>query len=129
MTVRQKCGIGRRPHKSGHLLMLTLLARLVTRFPKAIIVAVLAITVFLALQLPGLRWETDARVYLPKGHPAILYDEKVAAIFGATAAVVIGIVNDEHGGFNPDTLARIARITEKVASLQGLVTNLTIDDA
>src|SRR3569832_1526728 len=109
--------------------MLTLLARLVIRFPKAIIVAVLAITAFLALQLPGLRWETDARGYLPKGHPAILYDEKVADIFGATDAVVIGIVNDEHGVFNPDTLARIARITEKVAALPGVVANRTIDVA
>lgn len=109
--------------------MLTLLARLVTRFPKAIIAAVLAITAFLALQLPGLRWETDARVYLPKGHPAILYDEKVADIFGASDAVIIGIVNDEHGIFNPDTLARIARITEKVAALPGVVANRTADVA
>ena len=101
----------------------------VTKYPKLVIALVLGITVFLALQLPGLRWETDARVYLPKGHPAILYDEKVADIFGATDAVVIGIVNDEHGVFNPDTLARIARITEKVAALPGVVANRTIDVA
>src|SRR3569623_122186 len=109
--------------------MLTLLARLVTRFPKAIIAAVLAITAFLALQLPGFRWETEARVYLPKGHPAFLYDEKVADIFGASDAVIIGIVNDEHGIFNPNTLARIARITEKVAALPGVVANRTADVA
>lgn len=101
----------------------------VTKYPKLIIALVLGITVFLALQLPGLRWETDARVYLPKGHPAILYDEKIADIFGATDAIIIGIVNDERGIFNPDTLARIARITEKVAALPGVVANRTIDVA
>lgn len=101
----------------------------VTKYPKLIIALVLGITAFLALQLPGLRWETDARVYLPKGHAAILYDEKVAEIFGATDAIVIGIVNDQRGIFNPDTLARIARITEKVAALPGVVANRTVDVA
>lgn len=101
----------------------------VTKYPKLIIALVLGITAFLALQLPGLRWETDARVYLPKGHPAILYDEKVAEIFGATDAIVIGVVNDQRGIFNPDTLARIARITEKVAALPGVVANRTVDVA
>lgn len=109
--------------------MLNALSVFVTRYPKLIVAVVLGVTLLLALQLPGLRWETDARVYMPKGHPAILYDEKVADIFGATDAVVIGIVNDERGVFNPDTLARVARITEKVAALPGVVANRPIDVA
>lgn len=69
----------------------------VIRFPKLIIVATVAITVFLALQLQTLRWETDARVYLPKGHPAIHYDEKVADLFGVKDTLIVGIVNEERG--------------------------------
>lgn len=109
--------------------MLKRLSAIVTEYPKSIIAIIVAATIFFAFQLPQLRWETDARVYLPKGHSAILYDEKVAEIFGATDAVIIGIVNDERGIFNPDTLARIARITEKVAALPGVVANRTIDVA
>jgi len=99
----------------------------ITRYPKTIIVIVLGLTVFFAMQLKELRWETDARVYMPKGHPAIIYDEKVEEIFGVKNAVIIGIVNDEKGIYNPETLERIARITEKVAGLPGVVANRTID--
>ena len=51
-------------------------------YPKVVIVLIVVLTAFFASQLHGLHWETDARVYLPKGHPAIKYDEKVDEIFG-----------------------------------------------
>ncbi len=98
-------------------------------YPKVILVLVVVITVFLALQLPKLRWETDARVYLPKGHVAIEYDEKVHDVFGVKDAVIIGIVNEKESIFNPKTLERIARITEKVAALPGVIAHRTIDVA
>lgn len=97
--------------------------------PKVVLFLVVAITVFLALQLPKLRWETDARVYLPKGHVAIQYDEKVHEVFGVKDAVIIGIVNEKESIFNPKTLERIARITEKVAALPGVIAHRTIDVA
>lgn len=103
--------------------------KLVTRFPKLIILLTVVITVFLALQLKNLRWETDARVYLPKGHPAIHYDEKVADLFGVKDSLIIGIVNEEQGIFNPETLTRIKRITDKVMTLPGVIANRPIDVA
>ncbi len=101
----------------------------IVKHPWAVIVSVLALTVFFALQLHKLHWETDARVYLPHGHPAIKYDEEVEKVFGVKDAVIIGIVNDKKGIFNPVTLERIARITKQVASLPGVVANRTIDVA
>lgn len=109
--------------------MLRKLYATVIGFPKVILFLVVAITVFLALQLPKLRWETDARVYLPKGHVAIQYDEKVHDVFGVKDAVIIGIVNEKESIFNPKTLERIARITEKVAALPGVIAHRTIDVA
>lgn len=102
---------------------------MVIRYPKLTVALVLGVTVYLAMQLPGLRWETDARVYLPKGHPAIKYDEKVDDVFGVKDSVIIGIVNDKEGIFNPATLARVERITKKVAALPGVIANRTIDVA
>ena len=107
--------------------MLTLIHTVTARFPKSIVAIVLGLTVYFAYQLKYLHWETDARVYMPKGHPAIIFDEKVEKVFGVKNAVIIGIVNQEKGIYNHDTLARIARITEKVASLPGVVANRTID--
>ena len=98
-------------------------------FPKVVLLFAVVLTVFFALQFPKLRWETDARVYLPKGHVAILYDEKVHDVFGVKDAVIIGIVNEKESIFNLKTLERIARITEKVAALPGVIAYRTIDVA
>ncbi len=98
-------------------------------FPKVILIVAAVLTVFFALQFPKLRWETDARVYLPKGHVAIQYDEKVHDVFGVKDAVIIGLVNEKDSIFNLKTLARIARITEKVAALPGVIAYRTIDVA
>jgi len=102
---------------------------LVARYPKSTITLVLGVTLYLAMQLTQLHWETDARVYLPKGHPAIKYDEKVDDVFGVKDSVIIGIVNEKDGIFNKATLARIARITDKVAALPGVIANRPIDVA
>lgn len=97
--------------------------------PWLIILATLALTVIFSLQLKNLRWETDARVYMPPGHPAIVYDQKIEEIFGAKDPIIITIINEEQGIFNYETLARIARITEKIAALPGVVANRLIDVA
>ena len=109
--------------------MLNNLYSLVARYPKSTITLVMGITLYLAMQLSQLHWETDARVYLPKGHPAIKYDEKVDDVFGVKDSVIIGIVNEKDGIFNAETLARIARITDKIAALPGVIANRPIDVA
>ena len=98
-------------------------------FPKTVIAVIATLTVFFAMQLDGLRWETDARVYLPKGHEAILYDEKVDDIFGVKDTLIVSIVNEKEGIYNSETLARIARIAKKVATLPGVLATSDIDIA
>ncbi len=101
----------------------------IVRHPWIVITTVLVLTVYFALQIPKLQWETDARVYLPHGHPSIKYDEKVEKIFGVKDAIIIGIVNEKKGVFNPVTLGKIARLTKEIAALPGVVANRTIDVA
>lgn len=103
--------------------------KFVTSFPKLVLTIVLVITVYMALQLGKLEWETDARVYMPKGHPAIEYDEKIERIFGAKDAIVIAIVNQEKTIFNKETLGKIKRITEKVSALPSVIANRKLDVA
>lgn len=98
------------------------------RFPKVVVVAVIAISVLAMSQLGSLRWETDARVYFPKGHPAIEYDEHIADVFGVKDSIIIGITN-EKGIFNPETLARVKRISEKIEALPGVLTQRRLDVA
>lgn len=103
--------------------------RFVTSFPKLVLTVILAVTVFMAMQLDKLEWETDARVYMPKGHPAIKYDEKIERVFGAKDAIIIAIVNQEKTIFNKETLEKIKRITEKVSALPSVIANRTLDVA
>ncbi len=101
---------------------------LAVRFPKATLMLVAVAFLAGLWQLRNLQWETDARVYFPKGHPAIEYDELVADTFGVKDSIIIAIVN-EQGVFNPQTLARVARITEKVAELPGVLAQRRVDVA
>jgi len=109
--------------------MLTRIYSLGFNYPKIVIAAFAVITTLFAMQLDGLRWETDARVYLPKGHEAIIYDEKVDDIFGVKDTLIISIVNEKEGIYNSETLARIARIAKQVVELPGVLASTDIDIA
>ncbi len=103
------------------------LFKYIVSYPKLIIISLLAFTFFCAMQLDKLQWETDARVYLPKGHHAIIYDEIVADTFGVKNSILIAVVNEKKGVYNRETLQRVARITEQVAKLPGVSANRSID--
>lgn len=103
--------------------------RFVISYPKLLVAMVLLITVFMASQLGKLEWETDARVYMPKGHPAIEYDEKIERVFGAKDAIIVIVSNEEKTIFNQSTLNKIKRITEKISELPSVVANRELDVA
>ncbi len=109
--------------------MLNKIYSLGINFPKSIIAVIAVITVFFFMQLDGLRWETDARVYLPKGHEGIIYDEKVDEIFGVKDTLIVTVVNDEEGIYNIETLKRIDRITKAMSKLPGVLAKAEIDIA
>lgn len=100
-----------------------------TTYPRLVVSIIILITVVLAAQIQKLEWETDARVYMPKGHPAIEYDEKIERLFGAKDAIVIAVVNREKTIFNRETLAKIQRITEKISKLPSVVAHRELDIA
>lgn len=108
--------------------MLRRIYRIPTDFPRSVLLGVLLLTMLAAAMMTGLKWETDARVYFPPGHPAIMYDELVADTFHVKDSVIIAIVN-EDGIFNPETLARVARLTDKVAELPGVLVQRRVDVA
>ncbi len=103
------------------------LYRFVVSYPRLIVATLFVFTVFCAMQLDKLQWETDARVYLPKGHHAIIYDEIVADTFGVKNSILIAVANETKGVYNTETLSRIARITAQVANLPGVSANRVID--
>lgn len=93
---------------------------LIARFPKLFLMAFVILTAFFAAQLSSLTWETDARVYMPKGHSAIKYDEEIERVFGAKDTLVVVVKNEDKGVLNSATLQTIHDITEKISNIDGV---------
>ncbi|HEX7183628.1 MAG TPA: MMPL family transporter [Thermoanaerobaculia bacterium] len=78
----------------------------------------------LALALPGiarLELRTDGRALVPPAAPAVLVDQEVHRAFGRRDPLLV-LVEPAHpdGVYNPETLRRIAGLTEALAALPGV---------
>ncbi len=101
--------------------------RFVTDYPRAIIAAILGFTILFASQIPRLQISADISDWIPEGHPASIYSEKMEEEFGIVDPVVVGILNDgPEGIFNSRTLELISEITEEIEALDGVVQGDTI---
>src|SRR3990167_9439544 len=100
--------------------MLAKLTEIVTRFPKSTIAIFLIITVFFAMQFPKMKIDTDPENMLEQNQPDRVFYDKVKKEFGINDLLVVGIV-DKKGIFNPDTLKRIARITDQILRIEGVI--------
>jgi len=97
------------------------LTELSTSYPKTIILITLAVTVLFLLQLPKIKTDTDPKNMLPATSKVRVYNDQVDQWFALHKdTIVLGIVN-EQGIFNAETLGAIARLTEEILQLEGVV--------
>ncbi|MBI3659249.1 MMPL family transporter [Candidatus Acetothermia bacterium] len=97
------------------------LTELSVNYPKTVILLTLAITAFFLLQFPKIKTDTDPKNMLPATSQVRVYNDQVDRWFALHKdVIVLGVVNDQ-GIFNTDTLARIVRLTDEIAKLQGVV--------
>jgi len=98
-------------------------------WPKSILGVLLAITVFFALQIPGVKMYSDFSDLLPQQHPYIKLHNAIRDTFGGANVVVVGVEVEKGTIFNNDVLALIHRLTQDVDNLpainHNLVTSLT----
>lgn len=103
--------------------------RIVFAHPKITAGIILLITLFFALQVPGVRMVSDYADLLPQEHPYIKTHNIIRDTFGGANNVIVSVKVNEGTIFTNDTMARIHRITQKVDALTGinhnLVTSLT----
>ena len=100
--------------------MLSRLTELVTRFPKTTIAVVLITTLLFAIQFPKIKIDTDPENMLEQRQPDRVFYNNVKKEFGINDLLVVGIV-DEQGIFNPDTLRRIAKVTDDILKINGVI--------
>ena len=80
---------------------------MILRWPKCVILVCLVVIGLSASQLPKLKKDASANAYIPPNHSALLYREKVKETFGLDDPLVIAIINEKDGIFNPVTLKLI----------------------
>src|SRR5215468_8501488 len=93
-------------------------AQLLVRFPHAVVLVYLALTVLLGSEARHLRIEGSVEGILPRHDPAVEYDAAVRAQFGSDDIAVVGV--RARDVFDSATLAKIARVTDRLAALEGV---------
>ncbi len=100
--------------------------------PWVVIIAVVVITAFFAVQLPNIKIDTDPENMLQADEPARLFDHEVKEEFAISDFIAVGVVVEE-GAFSSALLTNIHAIVEEVSEIEGVVADdilspSTVDD-
>ncbi len=102
-------------------------ARWLVRRPALFLVANLVVTIGLGVFALRIRVESSLSSVLPAGDPSIEYYQKVRETFGSDDVAVAGIRCDDL--FATPTLEKIARVTDAIAKLKGVLSVASITNA
>jgi uncharacterized protein len=83
----------------------------------AIIISILLLSIWFVFEMAkNARMETDLDEYMPKEHPAFVYNDQAEAWFNIKDGILIAIENPD-GIYNPHTLQKIKDITEAMQDM------------
>jgi len=93
----------------------------VIQWPKLTIAIVTFTTLILASQLQHMKIDTDTEAFIPAGHEATLNNDRMKEIFGTADLLWVGVIRDDGGVYQTDTLKLIESLTEKIRLVPGIV--------
>ena len=96
-------------------------AHFILKHPVVILLTIGIITIFFAYETRNMRLYFDPDDLLPQNHPYIILKNKMEDIFGGSNVTVVGLVRKEGDIFNPETLGKIKRITDKILDMDGVI--------
>ena len=101
------------------------LYRFILKIKWLVILIVLAVTVFLALQIPNIRINSDVISSLPDNDPDAVLLKKIGAKFGGNKTGMIILESDNL--FTSEVLGHVRQITDTLKEIEGVssVTSLT----
>ena len=92
--------------------------------PRLILGAILLVTIFFALQIPGLKIFSEFADLLPQQHPYIKLHNEIRDAFGGASQIIVSVEVEQGNIFSNQTLALIHKLTQDVDSLSGVNHNL-----
>ena len=96
------------------------LTRIALDYPKTVIGVMLAVTLLFAVQFPKIHIDTDPENMLEATQPDRVFYDRMKRDFGIHDLIVVGIV-DPEGIFRVEALKRVARATEEILKIEGVV--------
>ena len=108
------------------------LLRFSIHHPRIVLATAVAVSLTLGVFIPRVRLRLDARSLVPTGHPDLAASDASAALFNLNDVVVFAVAGGGDSGiYNPETLARIDRLSRGLARVDGVipatVTSMTTD--
>ncbi len=91
--------------------------------PKTVMLFVGLIVILSLAQFPKIKVDTDPENMLSEDEFVRVFNHQVKKEFGIYDFIVLGVVNedDKNGVFNPETLNTVYKITEKIKSIDGVI--------
>lgn len=93
-------------------------------FPYLWLGVILVITIFFAIQIPGVKMYSDFADLLPQEHPYIKLHNEIRDDFGGANNIILAVEVKDGDIFTNETLRMIHRLTEKVDMLPGVNHNM-----
>ena len=103
------------------MFLITHLLRFSVRHPRVVVTLAGVITVCALVFIPRIQLRLDGRSLIPSGLPEFAEGDQAASRFELRDLVLIGIGNGESGVYTPETLQRIARLSDGLSRVEGVV--------
>jgi predicted RND superfamily exporter protein len=93
----------------------------IIRWRMSVILSLAVISIYFASHIPSLKVNVDTPRFLPQDHPYVVAQNELEQTFGGRDIVAIGVFPRAGDIYRPSVLAKVARITEKIDSLSGVI--------
>ena len=103
------------------MFLITHLLRFSVRHPRVVIALVGVVTVCALVFIPRIQLRLDGRSLIPSGLPQFAEGDQAATRFELRDLVLIGVGNQQSGVYTPETLRRIARLSDGLSRVKGVV--------
>lgn len=90
------------------------------KYPWIIIITIILITIFFALQLPDLNINNEVKIFLPDDHPAKLADENMEDIYNSGDVIAVAYEKMNGTIFSKETLITLDDIIGKIENVKNV---------
>ena len=88
--------------------------------PKAVIFAVVLVTLVLGFFIKRLKMQLDIDQQLPPGHEYVVVGKRIEKLFGGKYMTVVGFYSEAGTIYTPATLGKVKRVTDALEKIPGV---------